>query len=146
MTQPQPYGAPQSVPAPAPYGQPQQPAYPQQPQPAYQQPGYTPNAYASTPYQQPGAPQPGKGMAITSLVLGIVSIVFWFFFTPGGVICGIVGLILGIMAKSKGFSGGMQTGGLVTSIIGTALCAISLVACLACLGSVGVGLESLGSM
>ena len=134
------------MPAPAPYGQPQQPAYPQQPQPSYQQPGYTPNAYASTPYQQPGAPQPGKGMAITSLVLGIVSIVFWFFFTPGGVICGIVGLILGIMAKSKGFSGGMQTGGLVTSIIGTALCAISLVACLACLGSVGVGLESLGSM
>ena len=67
------------------------------------------------PYDTPPdyAP-PGKGMATGSLVLGIVSIVF----SGPGIILGIIGLILAIIAKKKGFAGGTGTAGLILSIIG----------------------------
>lgn len=65
------------------------------------------------PYQPP---QQKKGMAIASLVLGIVSLVFfcaWYLSIP----CAIVGLILGIIANKK-FKTGMATAGIILSIIG----------------------------
>ncbi len=68
----------------------------------------------------------GKGMGIASMVLGIVSIVlFWgpFFGLP----CGIVGMVLACVAKSKGYEEGMQRAGYVTSFIGIALCAVYFV-------------------
>ena len=79
-----------------------------------------------------------NGLAIASLVLGIVAIVFSFIglSIPFGLIIGIVGIILGVMAKKKN-PNGMATAGLVLSIIGTVLCAIVFIACMACVGAIG---------
>lgn len=79
-----------------------------------------------------------NGLAIASLVLGIVAIVFSFIglSIPFGLIIGIVGIILGVMAKKKNPCG-MATAGLVLSIIGTVLCAIVFIACMACVGAIG---------
>lgn len=76
-------------------------------------------------------------MAVASLVLGICSIVFDFFIWWIGLILGVVGIILGAVARSKTPENGMATGGLVCSIIGTILGIITLVACAACLSSIG---------
>ena len=90
----------------------QQPVY-QQPmpeQPMYQQPMQQP--YYAEPAQQPNN---SKGMAIASLVLGIIGTVACC--VPiVAVICGIVGLILGIVANKKNKTG-MGTAGIVLSII-----------------------------
>lgn len=52
---------------------------------------------------------PGKGAATASMVLGIISVVLWFFGYSAlvSVILGIVGLILAGNAKKAGFVGGM---------------------------------------
>lgn len=69
------------------------------------------------PNSQAPATNPKKGMAIASLVLGIVSIVlgacFWYISAPGA----IVGLILGIMSN-KAQKKGLATAGIVLCIIG----------------------------
>lgn len=79
-----------------------------------------------------------NGLAVASLVLGIVAIVFSFIglSIPFGLIIGIVGIVLGVMAKKKNPSG-MATAGLVLSIIGTILCAIIFIACASCIGAIG---------
>lgn len=82
---------------------------------------------------------PGKGAAITSMVLGIISVVLWFFGYSAlvSVVLGIVGLILAGNAKKAGFVGGMQTAGFVLSLIGLIGGAIFFVACVACVGAIG---------
>lgn len=81
-----------------------------------------------------------NGLAVGSLILGIFSIVMgcfgWTFVwgTLIGVVTGIVGIVLGVMAKKREPSG-MATGGLVTSIIGLVLCGILFIACAACAGA-----------
>ena len=77
-----------------------------------------------------------NGLAVASLVLGIVSIVFCFIIQWLGLIIGIVGIVLGVMAKKKNPTG-MATAGLVLSIIGTVLCALVFIACVACLNAIG---------
>ena len=99
--------------------QPAQPAQPvQQPYQAYQAP-------QQPYYVQPQAPKQSKGMAIASMVLGICSIVF-FSTVFISLICAIVGLVLGIVAKKKN-QGGMATAGIVTSIIGIVIVVIVFV-------------------
>jgi hypothetical protein len=76
-------------------------------------------------------------MGVASLVLGIIAIVLGLF-TAGtlgwaGAIIGIVGIILGAIAK-KNNPGGMATAGLVCSIIGTILCLLFYIACVALVG------------
>ena len=123
----------------------QQPAEPQQPvyrqpaepqQPVYQQPVY------QQPVYQPvvnGAPRsnPGKGMGIAALIMGIVSCCF-FWIPYFNIIClmmSIAGLILSIIglkkSKSAGASVGVFVAGLVLSIVGLVLSSIS---CLVLLG------------
>ena len=51
---------------------------------------------------------------------------------------------MGVMAKKKNPTG-MATAGLVLSIIGTVLCAIFFIACVACIGAVGMTASELGS-
>lgn len=63
----------------------------------------------------------GKGFAIASLVLGILSI-FCF-----ALIAGTLAIVFSTMAKSKGYKGGMATAGMVCGIIGLAFWAIMLV-------------------
>ncbi len=75
-------------------------------------------------------------MAVASLVLGIVALVCTFFGAIGwiGVIVGIIGIILGALAKKSNPSG-IATAGLVCSIIGTCICGIGFLACAACIGA-----------
>ena len=92
-------------------------------------------------------PEPGKGSAIASLVLGIASVVLiWFGYSAlASVACGIIGLILASSSKKAGYQGGMRTAGFVLSLIGLIAGAVVFVACVACVGAVGGGvLSSLG--
>lgn len=83
--------------------------------------------------------EPGKGAAVASLVLGVVSIVTWFFGMGAliGLITGIIGLICASNAKKAGFTGGMRTAGFVCSLIGVIGSALVFVACVACVGVLG---------
>ena len=87
----------------------------------------------------PNDTQPGKGAAIASLVLGIVSVIFWFFGAGAfiGLITGIIGLICSSNAKKQGFTGGIRTAGFVCSLIGLIGSALIFVACVACVGALG---------
>lgn len=89
--------------------------------------GYAPNQgqpqnpnYGYAPVQ-PQATDPGKGMAIASLVLGIVA----FFCFP--IITGALGIIFGCVAKGKGCRSGMATAGIICGSIGIALWLLMLI-------------------
>lgn len=79
-------------------------------------------------------------MGIASLVLGIISIIIGLFSVGvlgwlGGII-GIVGIVLGISARKDPMKRGVGTAGFVCSIVGTVLCLIMYVACIACIGGI----------
>lgn len=71
-----------------------------------------------------------NGLAIASLVLGILSLLFIGF----GILFGIAGIITGIMSRKES-SSGMATAGIVMSIIGLAFCVVAFIACVACVAS-----------
>lgn len=82
-------------------------------------------------------------MGVAALVLGIISSAIALIFPSAGwlgAITGVVGIILGAIAKRNGY-GGTATAGLVLAIIGTAFSLILYLACAACVagvaGSVG---------
>lgn len=116
----------------------QAPQQPQYSQPQYQPP-QAPNYPQQPMYPQGPAEQPGKGLAIGSLVCGIVGLVFvWFGYSALiSLIAGIVGIILSVNAKKQGFVGGMNIAGLVVSIISAALGGIVFIACVSVLGWAG---------
>ena len=100
-------------------GAPMQAAQPQQP------------SYPVNNYQQPVQQTvPGKGLGITSMVLGIISLVLfciWYISIP----CAIVGIILGCISKSHakavGMKNGMATAGVICSAIAIALAILFIV-------------------
>lgn len=66
-----------------------------------------------------------NGMAIASMVLGIVSIVLcWWFILA--LPCGIVGLVLGCVYRYKGGKSGMSVAGIVCGSIGIAFAIIEI--------------------
>ncbi|OUP84189.1 hypothetical protein B5F07_08620 [Lachnoclostridium sp. An169] len=76
-------------------------------------------------------------MGVGSLVLGIISIVIGLF--GGGLgwlgaILGIIGIILGSQGKKIPEQKGLASAGFVCSIIGTVLCLLMYIACIACVG------------
>lgn len=79
-------------------------------------------------------------MAVASLVLGICSIVFAALGLgiPVGAVCGIVGIVLGNMAKKNPDTLSMAKAGFVCSVVGTILSLFVLIACTACIGSAGI--------
>lgn len=83
--------------------------------------------------------QQGKGLGTASLVLGIISVVFWFFGWGSivSIILGIIGLILAGQSKKQGFEGGTRTAGFVLSLIGLIGGAFVFIACVACVGALG---------
>jgi hypothetical protein len=108
------------------YGQ-QPPSYPQEPLGYGQMPpsggfGQQPGGYGYNPYGPPQQPRSTNGMAVASLVLGIIGLIF----------CGLTslpGVILGHIALNKikrtGEEGqGMAVAGLVTSYITVVLWAL----------------------
>lgn len=74
------------------------------------------------------------GFAVASLVLGIVSVVLCCC-TWVGVICGIVGLVLSILARKAGNTETICKAGLILSIVGLALSVILLIISLVFAGS-----------
>lgn len=77
--------------------------------------------------QMPQQPQGSSGMAVGSMVLGIISILVVCFIWPVGLILGIIGLILGAVALKKQTPGkGMAIAGLVCSIITVVLTVLTL--------------------
>ena len=76
-----------------------------------------------------------NGMAIVSAVC-----IFFGYLAFIGIITGIVGLVLGVLAKKKQPCG-MATAGIVLSAVALGLCVITFIACFACtacaMGSIG---------
>jgi len=80
-------------------------------------------------------------MSIASLVLGICTLtISWAYGV--GILSAVVGLILGITGKKKarevGAPTGMATAGIVMCAIGIALSLLIFIACIACLGTLGI--------
>src|SRR5665213_3540222 len=78
----------------------------------------TPQAGQSIYIQQAPA-QPSNGLAVTSLVLGIIAVVTCWIPLLGffGLIGGIVGFIVGIIGAQRPYGRGMAIGGIVCSTL-----------------------------
>ena len=83
-----------------------------------------PHPYSSDGYHEPEAPR-SKGMAIAALVLGITACVF-FWTVFGGIILGLLGLILGIVAARRARGGRARHRGM--AFAGAILGALGLIA------------------
>ena len=117
------YAQPGAYPPPPSYGAAPYPPPPGQPgTPMYG----APNIYmqpAPYPYVVAAPPDPGAGQAVTSLVLGIISIVFTFIPCFGfvAIVTGIIGLIMGILGRKSVTRHGMAVTGIVLSAISLGL-------------------------
>ncbi|MFT3684163.1 MAG: hypothetical protein QM783_04410 [Phycisphaerales bacterium] len=69
------------------------------------------------------APRPADGLAIASMICGIVGLA-GFCFKGCGIPFAIAGLICGLMSKTPG---GIRTAGLICSSIAIALCLVAIV-------------------
>lgn len=116
-------------PPPQPQGYPQQ-AYPQQGYPAPASP-QSPQGYPAPAVPQP--PQP-KGLAVSAMIVGIVSLVLCATIFMG-IAGGIVAVVLGIVALKKAQSKGMAVTGIITGGIAMLAAIGMLVASLAFLGA-----------
>ncbi len=98
---------------------------------------------------------PGRGFAIVSFIMGILAllgiITFGFFFyipvwdmVPYGVgiVAGIMGTILGSIARRKGDTSGFAVAGLVMSIVSLAILGLLFAACVGCAGCLGALIAS----
>lgn len=101
-------------------------AYQQQPQ--FQQQNFYPNA--------PVGPTPGKGLAIASMVCGIVTLALFCIWYVS-IITGILALVFGGVAKAKGCRSGMATAGIVCGSIGIGLMLIFIILVAAGIASMG---------
>ena len=90
-----------------------------QAQPVYQQPVYQQPVYQQQPVD------PGKGLGIAAMVLGIISLLcFPYILGTLGIILGAVGLN---KSKAVGMKNGMAVAGIVLGIIGIALWVLMLI-------------------
>ena len=92
-------------------------------------------------------------MGIASLVLGIIGLVAMltpipFFGAITGIILCLLAMILGIVARKNLAAAqqptGAATAGMIMGIIGSAMGAVVLVACISCAACVGAGLNEAG--
>ena len=134
--QPNPYAAP--VP-PAPNYVVQQPQYNRPPQP--QQPYYGAVPPQQAYYGAPQAPQKNTrahGLAIASMVVGIASIVLCYCYGIG-LIGGIVGIILGIVARSRGNNEGFSLAGIILNAFGIVMGVVGLLVLVAMFSEIAIG-------
>lgn len=84
-----------------------------------------------------------KGKSVAAMVLGIVSVVGLCVNSWVSLICGIIGLILGIQGKKTENAQGMAKAGIILSVIAlviTILCIVFLI--VIGVGSIGLGILS----
>lgn len=101
----------------------------QQPQGSYGpqwQGGYNQPPQGRYNQQVPPKKPVGNGLGIASLVLGIISLVF--FCTCANIITGILAIIFGIIQLVKGGNKGMPIAGIATSAISIIACVIYWIA------------------
>lgn len=77
--------------------------------------------------------------AVAGLTLGILSLVAVWFSAIVGLALGIVGIVFSVKGRSERGGASMATGGLVCSIIGIVLAAVSLILTLILIGSIAGG-------
>jgi len=81
---------------------------------------------------RPSDQRPGEGLAIATLVIGIIAISIFIlnWFVPfAEVALGILGIVLGIMSSGRGYKGGKLTAGMILSILSVALGGVYWVVC-----------------
>lgn len=90
----------------------------------------------------------GKNAAVTSMVLGIVAVVLWFFSFAAvvSVVLGIIGLVYANKAKTEGFRGGFYTAGFVLSLIGLIGGAIVVIVSIIAIGLIGSVVAAAGGL
>lgn len=82
-----------------------------------------------------------KGKSIASMVLGIVSLVGLCLNSWVSLICGIIGLILGIQGKKTENAQGMAKAGVILSIISLVLTVLCIIFIFVIgIGSIGLGI------
>lgn len=89
-------------------------------------------AVNAAPVQPAPAKDEGKGYAIASLVLGIVSLFIF------GYIAGALAIIFSVVAKKKGTTSKLATAGLVLGIIGVAGALLVQIVCGSMMASLGM--------
>ena len=101
----------------------------QPPPPGYPPPGggYPPGYPPTGGYPYDYKP-PGNGLAIASMVLGILSLVLWIT-VWGYIIMAPLAIIFGAVARKKGNTSGMATAGIVMGIISLSTGVLFWVAC-----------------
>ena len=80
-------------------------------------------AVKATPAPEVKPATPGKGLAIAAMVTGILSFLCFPY------VFGVLGIVFGGVAKSKGCKSGMATAGIACGAVGIALWLLMLVAC-----------------
>ncbi len=114
-----------------------------QPPGGYQQGGqYPPQQGGQYPPQQGGyqeQPARGKGLAVAALVVGVLALLSSLT-VVGGIVLGIIGLVLGVIASGKAKRGqasgrGMAVVGIVLSILGILTSVLLVVGALTFLNS-----------
>lgn len=90
----------------------------------------------------------GKIAAVTSMVLGIVAVVLWFFSFAAvvSVVLGIIGLVYANKAKTEGFRGGFYTAGFVLSLIGLIGGAIVVIVSIIAIGLISSAVTAAGGL
>ncbi len=91
------------------------PASPDQ-QPNYQQPPYSGNGY------QPVPQQPQHGMAVASLVLGILGVL-----CCGSGLFSVLAIVFSSMAKKAGNQEKITSAGMILGIIGAVICVLAII-------------------
>lgn len=100
------------------------------------QQAYPPPMYGNAMYVQPQL-DPGRGAAIASLVLGIVSIVLAFSLV--GIICAILGLVFANQGSRSITSSGLAKTGKILSIVGLSMWLVAIVVVIGFFLLVGFG-------
>jgi hypothetical protein len=108
---------------------PPQPATPPPPSPEAAPPSFAPpQPFGAPPF--PGVPGGGlpsvNGQAVASMVLGIVALIFCWCWPVGGV-CAIVGLPLGLVARSRITKGEADPQPKAMATAGVIMCGIAIV-------------------
>lgn len=88
-------------------------------------------------------------MGLASLICGIITLVMAIFSASGlgvvGVALGIIGIILGALGRKDPAQHSMATAGMIISIIGLIINIVVFIACVACIGAIGLGVAAAGA-